>query len=228
MSAEQKITSSTPNILSHLPPRLQAAEKWVLVTAGVLVIALGAWFGYSEFYLKPREAKAQDAAFKAEEYYRLDSVQKALNGDGQYPGLLDVIKKYDGTKIADLACYQAGICYLKQDKYEMAIKYLGKFKTNEKLTQVRAYRLMADAYADWGKNDEALEYYQKAGRHFKDDNAGAPENLFLAARLADQVMKKSDLAINLYQEIKDKYPFSKEASQADTYLAQLGVYEDAD
>jgi tetratricopeptide (TPR) repeat protein len=226
MSQEKQTVLSGDPSLMGLQNFWQKNRKWLSVSALAILLGVGGWFAYQEFYKLPREQKAQDALFKAEEYYRNDSIQKALNGDGQYAGFLKVINQFSGTDAANLAHFYAGSCYLKLDKYDNAIKYLGEFSTDEKLTQARAYKLMGDAYADWGKFDKALESYKKAGRHFKDDEANSPEYLFLAAYLADRVMKNTKAAIELYQEIKDTYPRSQQAFDADNYLAQLGIYTD--
>lgn len=227
MSQEKKTNLSADPSIAQLQTFFDKNRKSILTLVGAILVIGGGWLGYTKFYKEPREIKAQEALFKAEEYYRVDSIQKALQGDGQYPGLLKVISQHAGTQAANLAAFYAGSCYLKQDNFEKAIQYLGDFSSSEDLTQARAYKLMGDAYADWGKLDQALEYYQKAGRHFKDDEANSPEYLFLAAYLADRVMKKTETAIKLYQEIKDTYPGSQQANDAENYLAQLGVYEDA-
>lgn len=226
MSQETKSPLSADPSVAALQGFWQNNRRWLLFAIGAVLLIGGGWFAYLQFYQAPREQKAQDALFKAEEYYRMDSIQKALNGDGQYPGLLKVISQYSGTASANLANFYAGSCYLKQDNYEKAIKYLGDFSTDEKLTQARAYKLMGDAYADWGKLEQALNAYLKAGRHFKEDEANSPEYLFLAAYLADRGMKNTKRAIELYQEIKETYPRSQQAFDADNYLAQLGVYTD--
>ena len=83
---------------------------------------------------------------------------------------------------------------------------------------------MADAYADMGKNADALEYYKKAARHFESDETNAAEYLFYAAFLADRVLKDQKEAIALYKELKEKYPKTNQAREADNFLAQLGVY----
>ncbi len=226
MSQEKQINLSPDPSVAAVQLFWQKYSKWILIVLGVVGVAGVLWFSYNQFYKNPREEKAQDALFKAEEYYRLDSIQKALNGDGQHAGFLKVISQYSGTSSANLANFYAGSCYLKLDNYEKAVQYLKDFSTSEKITQARAYKLLGDAYADWGKFDQALEQYQKAGRHFLEDEANSPEYLFLAAYLADRVMKKNEMAIELYQEIKEKYPRSQQAYEADNYLAQLGVYTD--
>ena len=83
---------------------------------------------------------------------------------------------------------------------------------------------MGDAYADQGNASEALTYYKKAARHFEKDDANSAEALFLAAYLADRVLKNQKEAIDLYKELKEKFPRTTQGIEADTYLAQLGVY----
>jgi predicted negative regulator of RcsB-dependent stress response len=47
-----------------------------------------------------------------------------------------------------------------------AIKYLKDFDTDAKPVQARAYKLLGDAYADQGKNADALSSYTKSGASF--------------------------------------------------------------
>jgi tetratricopeptide (TPR) repeat protein len=199
-------------------------SKPVMVVSTILVLAIGGWYLYKEYVIKPKETKAAEAIFRAEEYYRMDSVNLALNGDGQSLGLLKIIDKYGGTKAGKLAQFYAGSCYIKLNDNEKAVQHLKKFSTSSKPVQARAYKLLGDAYADMGKNAEALSYYKRAARHFEGDEGNSPEYFFIAAYLADKVMKDTKEAISLYKELKEKYPASNQAREADNYLAQLGVY----
>ena len=105
----------------------------VLTIVSLAVILLGGgWYAYKNFVQGPKETKASDAIFKAEEYYRMDSINLALNGDGQYWGFLKVIDKYGGTKAGNLANFYAGSCYIKLNDNEKAIKFLKKFSTSSK------------------------------------------------------------------------------------------------
>src|SRR5262249_13976760 len=156
-------------------------NKPLLIICGAIILLGGGYFAYKYFYQSPNETKAADYAFRAEEYYRLDSAKLALNGDGQNPGFLKVISRYDGTEAGKLARFYAGDCYLKLGDNVNAVKYLKDFSTDSKLVQARAYKLLGDAYADQGKNSEALDSYKKAANHFEKDNINTPEYLFLAA-----------------------------------------------
>ncbi|MES1217068.1 MAG: tetratricopeptide repeat protein [Bacteroidota bacterium] len=200
-------------------------NKPLLIGSLAVIVLVGGYFGYNYFFKQPEEAKAVEYAFKAEEYYRMDSANLALNGDGINPGFLKVISKYGGTKTGELAHFYAGDCYLKLNDNANAVKYLKDFKTDSKLIQARAFKLLGDAYADQGKNTEALDYYRKAAYHFEEDNVNSPEYLFVAAYFADKVLKSSDEAIKLYKNLKELYPASEKASEADKYLAGLGVYK---
>jgi tetratricopeptide (TPR) repeat protein len=199
-------------------------NKPIIIAALAVIILGGGWYVYQNMIRKPKETKATEAMFKAEDYYRMDSVNLALNGDGQYDGFLKIISKYGGTDAANLANFYAGSCYIKLNDNEKAIKYLKKFSSSSKITQARAYKLIGDAYADMGKNSDALSYYKKAGHHFEEDQTNAAEYLWYAAYLADRVMKDQKEAIALYKEIHQKFPRTQQGFDAENYLAQLGVY----
>ena len=107
----------------------------VTIICTALIVLIGGWYIYKNFFQNPKEQKAADAMFRAEEYYRMDSVNLALNGDAQNMGFLRVIAKYSGTDAANLARYYTGSCYLKLGDNDKAIKYLKKFSTGSKLVQ---------------------------------------------------------------------------------------------
>ena len=199
-------------------------SKAISVICVVVVLGVGGYFIYKNYVQKPKEIKSVDAMFRAEEYYRMDSLNLALRGDGQNFGFLKVIDKYGGTDGGNLACYYAGVCYLKLDDNANAIKYLKKFKTSSKPAKARTNKLLGDAHADMGKTKEAVDYYKKAASAFEEDEASAAEALFMAAYLTDRVLKNQKEAVELYKELKEKFPRTKEGGDADNYLAQLGVY----
>lgn len=199
-------------------------SKPLMIASTLIILAVAGWYAYQNFVKKPKEVKGAEAIWKAEEYYRMDSVNQALNGDGINLGFIKVIDKFGGTDAGNLACFYAGSCYIKLNENDKAIKYLKKFEGDSKPIQARAYKLLGDAYGDLGKNSDALSYYKKAAAHFEKDDAASAEYLFDAAYFADRVMKDSKEAISLYKELKEKFPRTQQASDADNYLAQLGVY----
>ncbi|HVZ55359.1 MAG TPA: tetratricopeptide repeat protein [Chitinophagaceae bacterium] len=200
-------------------------NKPIMIVCGLIIVLGGGYLAYKYLYLQPQEEKAAEYMYKAEDYYRMDSIKQALNGDGLNAGFLKVISKYGSTSKGNLARFYAGDCYLKLGDNANAVKYLKEFSTGSRLLQARAYKLLADAYADQGKNADALDNYKKAAHYFEKDDVNSPEYLFLAAYFADKVMKDSKQAIGLYQELKEKYPNTEKGFEADKYLAQLGVYK---
>jgi tetratricopeptide (TPR) repeat protein len=81
--------------------------------------------------------------------------------------------------------------------------------------------LLGDAYSELKKNDEAISHYRKAGSLFPDDQAISSEYLFRAALLLELSGKNKE-AIELYQQVKDKYPRTEKGFVVDKYLARLG------
>lgn len=199
-------------------------SKVILGVGTALLLLVGGFYVYQHFFKGPKEIKAADAMYKAESYFRIDSVNLALNGDGRNPGFIKIMNTYSGTDAANLASFYAGACYTKLNDNANAIKYLKDFSTDAKQIQQRAYKLLGDAYADQGKAKEAFDFYKKAGHHFESDETASAEALFLAAYLSQKVLNNPKEAITLYTEIKTKYPRSREGFDADNFLAQLGVY----
>jgi tetratricopeptide (TPR) repeat protein len=199
-------------------------SKIISITCVVVVLGVAGYFVYNNYIQKPKEEKSVDYLYKAEDYFRKDSINYALKGDGQYYGFLKVIEKYGGTDAGNLACFYAGACYIKLDDNENAIKYLKKFNATSKPLEARTYKLLGDANGDLGKTAEAVDYYKKAAHVFEDDKNASAEALFLAAYMTDRVLKNQKDAIELYKELKEKFPRTKEGFSADNYLAQLGVY----
>lgn len=200
--------------------------KIVMIASTAVILLCGGYLAYKYLVKGPNEEKAVEAMFKAEEYYRLDSLKPALNGDGLNAGFLKIISNYGGTKAGNLARFYAGDIYLKNGDFNNAVKYLKDFSTDAKQVQARAYKLLGDAYAEQGKNSDALANYKKAAAHFEKDDANSSEYLFMAAYFADRVMKDRDEAIELYKELKEKYSRTEKGFEAEKYLAQLGVYSD--
>lgn len=194
-----------------------------LITYAVvgLVVVIGGYFAYNNFFKGPAEAKAAEAIWKAEDYFRQDSFKLALNGDGKSPGFLKVISAHGGTKAGNLAKFYAGACYMQLGDFNNAIKQLKDFSTDQVLFELRTAGLLGDAHSELGKKQEAVDYYKKAGTMFEKDDANSPEYLFRAAMLSQELGKNKE-AIELLHQIKDKYPNSQRAFEVDKYLGKLG------
>jgi len=216
----------------HLENEISPVDKWKnfqdkngkkygIALSLILLVVLG-YFGYRQFILEPKEKQATEAMFRAEDYYRIDSIRLALNGDAVNAGFVKIINRYGGTKAADLAAFYAGSCYLKLGDFNNAVKYLKDFKTSAVQVQAKAYGLLGDAYSELNKKEEAVEQYKKAGTLFDEDEIISPEYLFRAGYLYESMGKNED-AVAMYTIIKNKYPASPRGFDIDRYLARLGV-----
>ena len=197
-------------------------KKGLTYALTALVIGLAGYFGYTEMYQKPREEKAADAMFAAEKYFAMDSSNLVLNGDGSSKGVLYVINQFGGTKAANLAKYYAGISYYRTNDFNKAIEYLKDFSTSAKQVQAIAYGTTGDAYSELKNTDEAISYYKKAGAHFPEDEAISSEYLYRAAALLE-LNGKADDAVEIYKNIKSKYPKSEIGLLADKFINKLKV-----
>lgn len=198
--------------------------KQILIGLGVLVVIIGGWYGYQSFVVAPKEEQAATAIYKAEADFRKDSLNLALKGNTatKSKGFLYIINNYGGTKAAGLAKYYAGLCYLRTGDFNNAVKYLSDFSTDAKQVQMMAYGALGDAYGELGKNDEAVSNYKKAAETFEADEVNASEFLFRAALKLD-VTGKSKEALELYKELKEKFPQSEKGYIADKYIYRLSI-----
>lgn len=209
---------------------LQAESFWkknqknILIALTVVVLAVGGWYAYTEYVVKPKEEKAAEALYKVQDFFAKDSSNIVINGDNAtgVKGALYVIKTYGGTKSANLAHYYAGISYLKLKDFNNAIKYLKEFSTSAKQVQMAAYTALGHAYAESGKKEDAVEYYKKAAGTFTEDENATAENLFFAGALLE-TMNKNKEALELYKTIKEKYPNTDKGYQIDKFIYRLSI-----
>jgi tetratricopeptide (TPR) repeat protein len=216
-TGEEKVVQRTQEFWSK-------NNKFIGYAVTAVVLLVGGWFAYDNYVRQPKELKANEAIWRAEQYFRIDSFRLALNGDGANPGFLRVISRYDGTKAANLAKFYAGASYLQLGDYNNALKHLKDFSTSEPLVSVKANGLLGDTYSELGKNADAIAAYKKAGTLFPEDDINSPEYLFRAAALSEKTGKTKE-AIELYKTVKEKYPLSQRAVEVDKYLARLGEFD---
>jgi tetratricopeptide (TPR) repeat protein len=157
--------------------------------------------------------------FQAVYYFESDSLDLALNGDGNHLGLLDIIDEYGGTDAANLAEYYAGTAYLLKGNYNTAIEYLGSFSSGDILIQGRAYSLTGDAYMELGNYGKAAEFYNKAA-NYKPNQHFTPQYLMKAA-LAYEKLNDYPTAKEMYDRIVEEFFNSSEFQDAKKQSARM-------
>ncbi len=192
--------------------------KIVIGVAAALLIVVGGFFGY-RYYMGGQDAQAQKEMFQAVRYFEADSLNLALNGDGNNLGFLQIIDDYGRTDAGNLANYYAGFIYLKQAKFPLAIFHFEDFSSNDLLVQARAYSLMGDAYMEQKDYERAAKYYDKAAG-YKPNKEFTPTYLMKAA-LAYEKLNNNDKAKAAYQTIIEKFWDSSELQNARKFKARL-------
>lgn len=211
------------NPLENLQYKYEGNKKTINTVLTVILALIVGFFAYMKLFKEPNETKAANAVSFAQNYFAQDSLDKALNGDGQHKGFLKVMKQYSGTKTANLCNYYAGICYLKMGDNKNAIKYLKDFDAHGTLVEYAAYGALGDAYMGNNNVKEGIEYYTKASAK-KDDNLLTPIYLYRAG-VAYEMNKEPQKAIENYKRIRNDYPQSAQARDMDKVLARLGVLD---
>ena len=131
--------------LSRTEQYIEENQKSLTIIVLIIIGIVGAYLGYKRFYVAPRDKEAQQQMFMAEKYFEQDSFRLALDGDGQYPGFIQIIDDYSVTKSANLAHYYAGISYLHMGNYEDAVDYLEEFSSDDIMIAPIALGALGDA-----------------------------------------------------------------------------------
>jgi predicted negative regulator of RcsB-dependent stress response len=208
-----------------LQEKLEGIEHWaeknlrlLAIVVGVVILAVGGFFGF-RYYVDQQDGLAQKEIFQAIRYFEADSLNLALNGDGNNLGFLQIIDDYSVTKSGNLANFYTGVIYLKQGKFPLAIYHLEDFSANDLLVQARAYSLIGDAYMEQKKYDEAARYYDKASGY--EPNKEFTPTYLMKAALAYEKLNNIEKAKAAYQTIIDTYFDSSEIQNAKKYKAKL-------
>ena len=201
----------------------QFLEKNKGLTFGILtliVVVIGGYFAYN-YFMEDRNREAQSEMFQAVFYFEADSLDLAINGDGNNLGFKDIIDEYSGTDAANLANYYTGVSYLRQGDYKLAILYLEDFSSDDLLVQAKAFSLIGDAHMEQDNFQSASEYYNKAA-NYKENKFFTPGYLMKAA-LAFEKMNDNESAIKCYDRIIKNFAEASEVNDAKKHKARLST-----
>lgn len=205
------------DVITRVEGYFEKNKKSIIgIVCGAVVVALGIW-AYFGLYANPRQQQAAEEMFAAEQWFAQRDYEKALEGDGDFAGFLQVMDQYGGTKSANLAKYYAGVCELNLGKYDEAIDHLKGYKGRDTFTGAEAAMLIGDAYAEQENMKEAAAWYEKSAR-MADNVVTAPSALWKAG-IAYLALEKNSDALRCFNTIKDKYNESTEWSEVDKYIA---------
>lgn len=181
--------------------------KKQLITAIVaIVVVIGGIFAYIYGYSKPREDKAQELlGVVMQKYVMKQDFEHALKGEGKTVGLISITDKYGSTDAGNIAKYQAGLCNYNLGKTKEAIKYLEDFDTKgDNTISAQALYTLANCYANDKQLDKAVSTFKDAAKATEIPALCA--EYLLQAGLILENQKKNDEALQIYKDIKEKYP----------------------
>jgi tetratricopeptide (TPR) repeat protein len=223
--------SATAGVFSKLDETASRTEDWVAknqkiiigLVAGVAIFTVG-YLAYQKFITAPQQEEAANEMFVAQQNFEKatngvasDSLYKlSLNGSEGKFGFVKIADEYSGTDAGNLANYYAGMAYLNTGKYDEAITYLGKFKSDDIVLSALAKGAIGDAYSQKNQPKEALENYLKAVEANKNDFT-TPRFLLKAGKTALALGNKEE-ALKYFTDIKENYDTTPEAGSVDVLI----------
>lgn len=195
-------------------------QKQIVYGVGSILTIIIAALLINQFYITPRNEKANVALFPAEQLFRAGQYDKALNGEGETLGFLAVADKYGCTKAGNIARLYAGICYVETEKYQEAIDILQDFDgCDDEMISPSSLGLLANCYAQLNQTEKALEFFLKAAK-VADNNLLSPIYLIQAGKLYES-KGENDKALDCYNQIKEKYQLSLQYGEIEKYIEHI-------
>lgn len=199
--------------------KVAGEHKQLFLSIFTIVVLVITGFMFYRYYVAKQDDIAQSEMFQAVYYYEADSLNLALNGDGNNLGFLDIIDDYGFTDAANLAHFYAGSAYLKSGNFIQAIAYLENFDSDDLVLQARSYSLIGDAYMEIGEYKNAADNYSKAAS-YKPNKYFTPEYLMKAA-LAYEKLSDLQKAKDMYDKIVEDFWDSNQVQEAKKQSARL-------
>ncbi|HLG34933.1 MAG TPA: tetratricopeptide repeat protein [Bacteroidia bacterium] len=204
--------------LSKTEQYIEDNRRMLSLVLGAVIVIIAGYLIYEKMYVGGKEKDARAQMFMAESYFRTDSLRLSINGDGNYPGFMELADNYGVSPSGNLAKLYLGMSYLRTGKYEEAIDALESYDGNDEVTTVLALVGIGDAYMELNKTDDAISYYEKASEK-NVNNFTTPYALFKLGGACETAGKYSD-AVEAYEQLKKDYPASTEGREVEKYIAR--------
>jgi TolA-binding protein len=192
---------------------IQKHLNQVLITAGgVTLLALVIFFVFSS--KAKREQKASELFGKATMEFQVGNASQAITD------LHTVMEKYAGSKNASQAAFYLATVYFYSKDYAKSQATFQRFmeKHKDPLLLASAQAGIAECNMESGEFQAAGDNFMKAVS-FKPDGFLVPQYLFSAGRAYLKANQK-EKAKEIFQQLIDQYPDSKEAYKAKEQLAE--------
>src|ERR1700743_3563206 len=162
-----KTQASTPVIvkdkdLGQTGKFVRENQKSLIFIAGAIIAMVIIYFGYQKMYLAPREEKAANQMYVAQDFWQKKDWDKAIKGDAGYPGFEKIVSEYGNTKSANIAYFYLGVAYLNKGEYRTAIEEFTEYRGDVSMIAADAYGNTGEAYVELKDYDKAVSYFKKA------------------------------------------------------------------
>ena len=197
----------------------QKNKKLIIGIIVALVVVGAIFFCWHRFAYVPAVEEARQQMFPAENVFRAEQYELALNGDENIMGFSQIIDQY-GKKAGKAVYFYAGICAYNLADYDAAISYLRSYKSGDDILAPRAIACLGDCYVAKEDYATAVGYFEKAAK--ASDNIYAAKYL-LKAGITCEALNQTDKALAFYNQIKTNYPDSVEGMEVDKYISRIEI-----
>jgi tetratricopeptide (TPR) repeat protein len=219
-----KNTSGAPQDLSDKTEQfIENNSRNLTMAIGAVALVIVSVVGYGKLVTEPAELEANENAWRSEQYFMMDSVDLALNGDGLYPGLYDIVDEHDGTTAAARARYEIGTILRSQGDYQGAIEAFEEAGLQDDVLSVLSQINIGDCAVELGDYSAASSAFNKAAsasRSSIGEDYLSPIALYKGA-LVDLELGDRGAAKDKLDRIVADYPTSNVKATAEGLAAAL-------
>lgn len=223
-STTAEVFNSLDETASRTEDFVARNQKLILGVVAVIAVAAIVYTLYSKYVAEPKEVDATNEMYMAQKNFQMatdgtasDSLYNlALNGAEGKLGFVKIAEDFSGTDAGNLANYYAGMAYLNTGKFDEAITYLDKFKSDDVMLKALALGGLGDAHSQKNQMEEALTFYKKALS--SDENGFTTPRFTLKAGKTALALGKKEDALKFFTDIKEKYETSTEAQGIDALI----------
>jgi len=224
--AKEKINQTNVNVeeaVTKAESFINNNKKNLLGGLAAAILIIVGFMCYKNFISEPREVKASEAMFKAEQLFNAGNYETALNGDslGLSMGFIAIADEYSNTNAGNLANAYAGISLAQLKKYEEAVKYLTDFSGDDAMIASAVLGTLGNCYAQLGQEEKAASTLMKAASK-ANNHSLSPIYLLEAGQIYEKLGNKSK-AVEAYKQIKNKYFNSMQAYDIDKYIERASL-----
>lgn len=216
-STKKQVNVSDENLTSTENFFDQNKKTLISIGVGVLVVLLG-YIAYQKFVVEPNDTESIEESWSAFYDFESDSTELAMNGSGDYSGMIDIADDYNGTKGGDIANYSMGIISMEEGDFETALTYFDNCSFSDVMVGNLCLGLQGDCYVELGQFEDAASFFLKAANREMNDYT-TPMFLKKAALVYEELGENTK-ANKLYTRIKDEYKLTEFGTDIEKYIGR--------